>query len=47
MLAGLILFRTGDFVTIDVSRMVFKGDILGGARHSLGGPLCKRYYCTV
>jgi len=37
MLNGLILFRKGDFRS-GVSRVVFKGDILGGVRQFWGNP---------
>ena len=33
VLYGLVLFRKGDFNLANISRMIFKGGILGGARN--------------
>jgi len=38
MLDGLILFRKGDFRSKYVSRVVFKGGILGGTCQFWGNP---------
>jgi len=38
MLDGLILFHKGDFILKYVSRVVFKGGILGGTRQFWGNP---------
>jgi len=51
MLDGLILFRKGDFCSevLYVSRVVFKGGILGGARQFWGNPYLNSTtsYCLI